>query len=137
MKIYLETLIEQSIAQLKKNGILPSELDIKLPPIAPTKKSTHGDYASNVALILAKPAGISSRELAKKIVAELPPSLALKKVEIAGPGFINFFVSTEELQSVVPDILAAHHEYGRRQQGGGGKKLTSSLFQPIQRDLCM
>src|SRR5699024_13621 len=101
MQSHFIELLEQALIQLRNNATLPEQPQ---PPIKleRTKDPTHGDYASNIALMLAKPAGMPPRELAEKIIAHLPTSSAVAKVEIAGPGFINIFqadnVLTEGLQ---------------------------------------
>lgn len=85
-------LIQQALTQLRQEGVLP---ETPQPPIKleRTRDASHGDYATNIALILAKPAGLAPRALAEKITAALPSSAQLANVEIAGPGFINFFQS--------------------------------------------
>ncbi len=89
-------LIQQAVSQLRQEGVLP---ETPQPPIKleRTRDASHGDFASNIALMLAKPAGMPPRELANKIVAALPQSEQVAKVEIAGPGFINFFQSDDVL----------------------------------------
>jgi len=79
-----------------------------------------GDYSTNLALLAAKQLGESPREVAERLVAalELPPGL-VRKIEIAGPGFINFFLVEAQLAAVLPAILAAGQRYGRRDTGGG------------------
>lgn len=89
-------LIQQALTQLRQDGVLP---ETPQPPIKleRTRDASHGDFATNIALILAKPAGLAPRALAEKITATLPSSAQLAKVEIAGPGFINFFQSSDVL----------------------------------------
>src|SRR5205823_5793053 len=78
-----------------------------------TKDAKHGDFASNVALALAKALGQPPRVVAEAIVKALPASARLAKAEIAGPGFINFFLAPGAFQSVVPEILAQKEKFGR------------------------
>jgi len=78
-----------------------------------TRDASHGDFASNIAMRLARSAGKNPRELAASIIAALPDSDLVVKVEIAGPGFINFTVSDAALQNAVAGILAAGNNYGR------------------------
>src|SRR5262249_49144075 len=85
------------------------------------KSREHGDFATNLALTLAKAARVKPRELANKIVAGLPASDYVDKVEIAGPGFINFFLKTDAFTQIVPRILAAGANYGRSQRYAGIK----------------
>src|SRR5688572_23080255 len=78
-----------------------------------TKDTKHGDFATNVALALAKGLGKPPRAVAELIVKNLPPSARVAKTEIAGPGFINFFLAPDAFQAVVPEILAAKENFGR------------------------
>jgi arginyl-tRNA synthetase len=78
-----------------------------------TKDPKHGDFATNVALALAKGLGKPPRAVAEAIVKALPASGRVTKTEIAGPGFINFFLAPGAFQAVVPEILAAREQFGR------------------------
>jgi arginyl-tRNA synthetase len=83
---------------------------------------THGDLASNLALTLAKSLGEQPRAVAERLVANLElPAGVVRKTEIAGPGFINFFLAEAQVVGVLPAILAAGGTYGRSDVGGGGK----------------
>lgn len=76
------------------------------------KNKDHGDYASNIALMVAKPAGVNPREVAQLLVDELSKNPALKKVEIAGPGFLNFTLESASLGEVVRTIIKEANKYG-------------------------
>src|SRR5437667_9073072 len=80
----------------------------------------HGDVATNLALALAKSLKQPPRAVAERLVAalEMPPG-PVRKVEIAGPGFINFFLAEAQLASVLEAILAAGERYGRSDPGNG------------------
>lgn len=83
---------------------------------------SHGDAATNIALVLAKPLGRSPRDVAGELVAALAvPSGYVERVEIAGPGFINFFLAEAQLTRVLEDILAAGAAYGRSDGGHHAK----------------
>jgi len=86
------------------------------------KDPTHGDVATNLALALAKTLKAKPRDVAAKLVAtlQLPPGF-VRKVEIAGPGFINFFLAEEQVVAVLPAILAAGPGYGKSDVGRGAK----------------
>jgi arginyl-tRNA synthetase len=84
-----------------------------------TKSREHGDFATNVALLLAKAAGRKPRDLAAALVAALPAHAEIAKVEIAGPGFINFFLSPIAYQREVGAVLAQAAAYGRGSAGAG------------------
>ncbi|HET8713227.1 MAG TPA: arginine--tRNA ligase, partial [Gemmatimonadales bacterium] len=83
---------------------------------------THGDLATNLALTLAKSVGEKPRAVAERLVANLDlPSGLVRKTEIAGPGFINFFLAEAQVVGVLPAILAAGVNYGRSNVGEGKK----------------
>jgi arginyl-tRNA synthetase len=86
-----------------------------------TKDKAHGDLASNIALALAKAAQQPPRQLAEAIVKALPASPRVNKVEIAGPGFINFFLSGAAQTAVVLDILEKGTAFGRSEVGAKRK----------------
>ena len=85
------------------------------------KQASHGDYACSLAMQLAKPLRKSPREIAQALKAALPPSDVVEKVEIAGAGFINVFISTAAKQAVVNTVLQTAEDYGRTTLGGGRK----------------
>jgi len=85
------------------------------------KQAGHGDYASNLALQLAKPLKRNPRDIAQALVHALPPSPWLAKAEVAGAGFINLFLTPAAKQGVVADILARGQRYGRIDFGRGRK----------------
>jgi len=118
MKQQLQTLLEQALGQLRQNGTLPADasVDIKLER---ARDRQHGDFATNLAMTLTKLTRRKPRELAQLIVDNLPQSPLLAKVEIAGPGFINFFLGVDAYRRSVGEILAAGERYGRCDIGGG------------------
>ncbi len=118
MKRHLQDMVETALARLQEQGELASELAPHV-QIDRARDSQHGDFACNVALALAKQARRKPRELAERIAAELQASESLEKVEIAGPGFINFFLSRSAYLGVVREILAAGTAYGRSNLGRG------------------
>ncbi len=85
------------------------------------KSVSHGDYACNVAMQLAKPLRRNPREIAQSIVSALPDSPLVRKAEVAGAGFINLFLDVSVRQKIVPAILEAGAEYGRVAVGNGCK----------------
>ena len=85
------------------------------------KQASHGDYACNLAMQLAKPLRKSPRDIANALIAALPKSEVIEKVEIAGAGFINVFITTAAKQDVVHGVLAAGAGYGHIHVGGGRK----------------
>ncbi|WP_286827091.1 arginine--tRNA ligase [Alcanivorax sp. UBA3183] len=108
MKERLITLIDSALDTLIAEGALPAEA--KRPAqIDRTKDKSHGDFATNIALMLAKPAGMKPRDLAEKLIAALPADNAVANVEIAGPGFINFFQADDWLTALLDLALADEH----------------------------
>ncbi len=120
MKQKIEDLIQHAINTLKKEGIIGSDLNPAI-TIDRARDMQHGDFASNLALILAKPAQLNPRELALKIIAALPQDDAVTKVELAGPGFINFFINPNAQYQIIGKINAEGHKYGLSNIGAGKK----------------
>jgi arginyl-tRNA synthetase len=113
-------LIEQVLLNLQQSGQLPADLKPAI-QVTPSKEPSQGDFASNIALMLAKKADKPARELANLIVAKLSGHDAIDKVEVAGPGFINFFIARGTSHSVVHQILQQAEDYGRSDLGKGDR----------------
>jgi arginyl-tRNA synthetase len=110
MKEQIQTLLTQSLEALVTNGVLTEVPDnIR---IDHSKDKAQGDFASNIAMMLSKQAKCSPRDLAQKIIDNLPDSAEVDKVEIAGPGFINFFMSQDSNASVVSQIIDQGKTFG-------------------------
>jgi len=111
-------MILQAIAALQKQAVLPANAAAAF-VVERTRSKEHGDFASNAALLLAKHARTNPRALAQALVAALPQSTQIAKVEIAGPGFINFFLSAQAYHTEVQSVLAAGAAYGCNTSGAG------------------
>jgi arginyl-tRNA synthetase len=120
LKQIIHDLIEQAVVRLKDSGTFPADLQINL-QISTSKDPKQGDFASNIALMLSKQVGKPPRDTASQIVESLPTHSSISKVEIAGPGFINFFVSSDASQSVVLEILKQGENFGKSEIGAGQK----------------
>ncbi len=96
MKDSIRHLIQQALTRLTQDGSLPDGLSPTI-QVENTRDKTHGDFASNIAMMLAKPAGMKPRDLAQKLIDALPEDPSISKVEIAGPGFLNFFQNSAAL----------------------------------------
>jgi arginyl-tRNA synthetase len=120
MKEELTALLHQSLETLTADGVLPdaSQAQIK---IDRTRDKSHGDLATNLALTLAKPAGKNPRELAQLICDALPASALVARTEIAGPGFINFFLSEQSSTAVIGQVLELGAAFGTNTSGAGRK----------------
>jgi len=121
MKDQLQELLTKCVQDLISKGIL-KEMPSKI-RIDHTKDNSHGDYATNIALMLSKQAKMSPVELAKIIIDQFEQKNFIKKIEIAGPGFINFFISQESSSSIVNEILTQAASYGCSDIGQGKKVL--------------
>ena len=120
MKEQISQLIQQALDSLVAQDQLPADLSPTI-KIDRTRDKSHGDLASNIALTLAKAAGKNPRELAQLICDALPEAAIVSRTEIAGPGFINFFVSASSSQAVVQTILEQGEAFGRNTTGAGRK----------------
>lgn len=116
-KQQIESLIQAALQSLQTSLSLPEDLP-KIVIEAPKDKQ-HGDFATSIALVLAKIAKQNPRQLAESIIKALPASPLVSKTEIAGPGFINFFLAPQALFQVIPEILDLKKNFGlsKNQQG--------------------
>lgn len=122
MKELISELVHNTIIQLSDEQTIPSELTYSI-NIDASKDKTHGDFASNIALVLSKQAGMPPRKLAELIIDRLSKNKTdiIEKIEIAGPGFINFFVSSASNFTVIKDIFEQQSQFGRATQVNGKK----------------
>lgn len=118
MKSLIEQHLANALAALKAARAIPDDVSPKI-VVTRTKDPTHGDFASNLAMMLAKPAGKSPREVAQLLVDALPQNNDIRDVVIAGPGFINFFQNNAAASSVVATVLQQGEQFGRSNKGAG------------------
>ncbi len=118
MKEELADLLRQALQSLadSESLSLPETVDIQLER---GRGSGHGDYASNLAMRLARPAGKPPRELATALVERLPVHPHVDRAEVAGPGFINFFITRDAANAVIERIHREGNAFGRCQHGAG------------------
>ncbi len=116
-KQQIESLIQTALQSLKASLNLPEPMP-KLVIEAPKDKQ-HGDFATNIALVLAKQVGQNPRQVAEALIQVLPASPLISKTEIAGPGFINFFLAPHAFSQVVPEILTLKTQYGLSKNNQG------------------
>ena len=119
MKPQLRALIGQGIAALRANGTLPADL---LPPdfvVERPKTREHGDFATNAAMLLAKAARSNPRAIAQQLLDALPANELVARVDIAGPGFINFHLAASAYQRETALVLKEAGDYGRNLTGNG------------------
>lgn len=120
MKQQLKQLVESALTNLRESGDLQLDGNPAV-LIERTRDQSHGDFATNMAMVLAKKARTNPRELAQKIVDALPESEQVVKTEIAGPGFINFYLADAAYGDVIRDVLRIGDKYGENDVGGGEK----------------
>ena len=119
MKSTLRALIAQGIDALRSAGTLPADAASPDFVIERPRTREHGDFASNAAMLLAKPARSNPRALAQALVEAIPMSVDIARIEIAGPGFINFHMTAAAYQRAVVAALDQGNAYGRNVSGGG------------------
>jgi len=115
----IESRVAAALEALKSEGDLPADLptigiDVEVP-----RDPTHGDLATNAAMVLAKPARMKPRDIADKLQAKLAAADGIAAVNVAGPGFINLTLKPEVWQRLVRAVLDAGGDYGRSQLGAG------------------
>ena len=114
MNTAIQAALDHAVQSLQAEGVLPSDWN-NTSNLTRTKDRSHGDFASNIAMIASKAAGMKPRDLAEKILAALPEVADISKAEIAGPGFINFFLNADQRFSVLDQIQAQKQQFGRSQ----------------------
>jgi arginyl-tRNA synthetase len=119
MRDVLTSALRQALEGLGLDA--PEEIHLEQPA-----RREHGDFSSNVAMKLAKPAGRPPRELAQDVVDRIAAALPehVVGVEVAGPGFVNFRLDDGWLHDMVPTVLAAGDDFGRSDLGGGRKVMV-------------
>ncbi len=118
MKEQIEKQLAQALSVLQANGTVPAELSPQI-SVTRTKDSSHGDFASNLAMMLAKPAKRAPRDIAQALIDALPASEFVREVVIAGPGFINFFQAEDAQSAVIATVLNEGEKFGSSQFGEG------------------
>src|SRR5579872_4583036 len=122
---HLYALIAQSVAAataaLVAAGTLPGGLDQSRVTVEPTRDASHGDMATNAAMVLAKPARKNPRQLAEEIAGQLRSDPLIAKAEVAGPGFINLTLRPEAWLNALRQVLQQGRGYGRSAVGAREK----------------
>jgi len=112
MKSALAKILNDALARMPELADALGDLDIET-TIERTRDSAHGHFASNVAMRLAKPARRSPRELAAAIVEQVSGGSEIERIEIAGPGFINFYLGPAAFHAEIETIIDRCQDYGR------------------------
>jgi arginyl-tRNA synthetase len=116
LKTLIEKLLRQALATLP-DDLLPASLKGSGVEIERTRDAQHGDFASNIAMQLAKATRQNPRKLAQALLAGVPPHEAIAKVEIAGAGFLNFFVKEGAYRAEIGRVLDEGAGYGKSHFG--------------------
>ena len=111
--------IEEIVGGLTADGTMPADLALNRISVEPPRDPSHGDISTNVAMVLAKPAGRKPRDLAGMIAGRLSESDGVDSVDIAGPGFINLRLDAGLWQRQIAEILQAGVSYGDTDIGAG------------------
>jgi len=114
MKSIIAKLVENALASLPELADVLGDLAVE-GTVERTRDASHGHFASNVAMRLAKPARMNPRAIAEKVIAQLADSDLVEKVEIAGPGFINFYMSDAAFHKELFTMLDQGVTYGRHE----------------------
>jgi arginyl-tRNA synthetase len=122
----LDRLLRQALTGFLAAAPLPAVGEID-PELERTRDPRHGDFTSNVALRIAKLAQRSPRDLARDLVASLPASPIVARVDIAGPGFINFTLAPQAYRDEIRRIATSGARYGRSERGRGMRVLVEYL----------
>lgn len=115
VKHRLAAVLRETLDALTAAGTLPPITTFEL---TRPRTAGHGDLSANVALIAARAAGVAPRVMAERICAALPPSDLIERVEVAGPGFLNFFIRESSWREVIPAILERGDHYGAQPANG-------------------
>jgi arginyl-tRNA synthetase len=120
LKQLLRRSIDDGLARLRDSGALPPDVPVEYQIESP-KHESHGDYSTNIAMLLAKACRRSPRDVATLLQQSLAGDPLLRSVDIAGPGFINFVVADSELYKTVDEVLLQGTAYGKNRAGAGIK----------------
>jgi len=112
MKQKIKALLLDALNQAQKIGSLP-RIAPPLFSIEVPKVADYGDFSTNLAFLLSKKTNHSPQEIAKELISHLPSCDWIKKVEIAAPGFINFFLKSSAWQGVIKNIITHPESYGQ------------------------
>ncbi len=111
--------VDAALDALTAAGMLPADLDRRNVTVEPPRDATHGDLATNAAMVLAKPAGTNPRALAEALAGELRALPEVAEVSVAGPGFINLRLHDDVWRKEIATISGEGNDYGRSASGQG------------------
>ncbi len=117
----IRSVVLDAVARLIEAGTLPDGLATQAITVEPPRDASHGDMATNAAMVLAKPAGQKPRDLADRLAPILSEDARIGEVTVAGPGFINLRLAPDLWSGVVVAAIANGSDFGRSQMGVGQK----------------
>ena len=117
----LRSLVIASLDAMTAEGMLPAGLDYTAVAVEPPRDAAHGDMATNAAMVLAKPAGLSPRAIAEALAPRLAADPRIAAAEVAGPGFLNLRLEPSVWQGLIRGVLTGGTDYGRSALGQGLK----------------
>ncbi|MCP5405772.1 MAG: arginine--tRNA ligase [Pseudomonadaceae bacterium] len=120
----IRSVILAGLEVLQAAGVVPQGVDLSAVVVEAPKEASHGDLATNAAMVLAKPAGKAPRVIAEALAEELRKDARIAAVEVAGPGFVNIRLQPEVLLAEAAEVMAAGREYGKAGISGGRKALV-------------
>ncbi len=123
MKQRIHQLLVLAVEALQAEGVFPIEAEQKI-VIERARQAVHGDFACNLALVFAKAAGCPPRDLAQRLIDALPASEIVERCEIAGPGFINFYLTRSTYLQLIEQIVEQAESYGHSSVGAGQRVLV-------------
>ena len=115
---YFKTEIDVALAQLVADGVLPQGIDTAKVTAEPPREESHGDVATNAAMVLSKAAGKKPRDIADALAVELRKHPAVTAVEVAGPGFINLRLAESFWYERLAEILVSGAAWGDGERTG-------------------
>ncbi|MDP6948076.1 MAG: arginine--tRNA ligase [Arenicellales bacterium] len=123
MRNKVRKLLSGAVAALVGDGVLPKDTSLEV-QVERSRKPGHGDFASNVALVLAGPAGLQPRQLAEQLRTRLPASSLVERTEVAGPGFINIFLTADACWRLPEEIRRQGVRFGTSEVGAGQRLMV-------------
>ncbi len=117
----LFALVKQAVDEAMKRGALPERQELPNFILEPPPQEEFGDFATNIAMVLARPMGKNPMEIANAIVQHLPPNDIVRKAEVAPPGFINFTLTDDWLHEAVKEAIERDEKFGHWDIGQGKK----------------
>ncbi|MEL6677171.1 MAG: arginine--tRNA ligase [Pseudomonadota bacterium] len=117
----IKELVTGTLEAMAGDGVIPAGLDLRNVSVEPPRDASHGDMATNAAMVLAKPAKMKPRDIADALAARLEGDARLASVEVAGPGFLNLRMAAGQWQRVLPAVLSAGTAFGASDMGAGVK----------------